>query len=229
MSLDAEEIQTRGLTFDSYHFLDAKQKVLLVEGGSVRNILDTHKGKAHIMAAGGLFLPGGMDKIGLEVVRGMLELWGRPNAYNVQKTLWLLAELGLEFRHHDIGSNAGDLDTPEFLALNPHARVPVLKHGEAIIVESNTILRYLASSHGASALYPEDAFVRAQVERWMDWELASLQPAFISLFWGFYRTPPASREQAGMPCKMWPAVMSCQLSLWVARWIGPREERRRQN
>lgn len=137
----------------------------------------------------------------------MLELWGRPNAYNVQKTLWLLAELELEFRHHDIGSNDGDLDTPEFLALNPHARVPVLKHGEAIIVESNTILRYLASSHGASALYPEDALVRSQVERWMDWELATLEPAFFALFWGFYRTPPASRIQpeidaAGQRCRL---------------------------
>ena len=137
----------------------------------------------------------------------MLELWGRPNAYNVQKTLWLLAELGLDFRHHDIGSNAGDLDTPEFLALNPHARVPVLKHGEAIILESNTILRYLAISHGASALYPENALVRSQVERWMDWDLATLEPAFFSLFWGFYRTPPESRNQpeidaAGQRCRL---------------------------
>jgi glutathione S-transferase len=136
----------------------------------------------------------------------MLELWGRPNAYNVQKTLWLLSELGLEFRHHDIGSNPGDLDTPEFLALNPHARVPVLKHGEAIVVESNTILRYLANSNGAIALYPLDALPRAQVERWMDWELATLQPAFYSLFWGFYRTPPASRnlpeiDAAGRRCR----------------------------
>ena len=128
----------------------------------------------------------------------MLELWGRPNAYNVQKTLWLLAEMGLEFRHHDVGSNKGDLDTPEFIALNPHARVPVLKHDEAVIWESNTILRYLASSHGASPLYPEDALLRSQVERWMDWELASLEPAFGPLFWGFYRTPPDSRNQPGI-------------------------------
>jgi glutathione S-transferase len=137
----------------------------------------------------------------------MLELWGRANAYNVQKTLWLLAELGLEFRHHDVGSNSGDLDTPEFIALNPHARVPVLIHGEAIVWESNTILRYLAASHAASALYPEDALARSQVERWMDWELATLEPAFFSLFWGFYRTPPASRNQpeidaAGQRCRL---------------------------
>ncbi len=137
----------------------------------------------------------------------MLELWGRANAYNVQKPSWLLAELELEFRHHDIGSNPGDLDTPEFIALNPHARIPVLRHDEAIIWESNTTLRYLAASHAAFALYPEDPFARSRVERWMDWELATLQPAFISLFWGFYRTPPASRNQpeidaAGRSCRL---------------------------
>lgn len=124
----------------------------------------------------------------------MLELWGRANAYNVQKPLWLLAELGLEFRHHDVGSTPGDLDNPEFSALNPHARIPVLKQDGAIIWESNSILRYLAASHSADRLYPEEPFARSWVERWMDWELATLQPTFISLFWGYYRMPPGMRD-----------------------------------
>jgi glutathione S-transferase len=128
----------------------------------------------------------------------MLELWGRRNAYNVQKPLWLLAELELEFEHHDIGSMRGDLDSPEFLALNPRARIPVLRDGDAIVWESNSVLRYLANRFIAHALYPENPLERSQVERWMDWELASLQPAFIDLFWGYYRTPRAQREQTAI-------------------------------
>ena len=124
----------------------------------------------------------------------MIELWGRSNAYNVQKPLWLMAELELEFKHHDIGSCAGDLETPEFLKLNPQARIPVLQHGAAVVWESNSILRYLANSAAATALYPDEPLQRSQVERWMDWELASLQPAFIDLFWGYYRTPPSTRD-----------------------------------
>jgi len=123
-----------------------------------------------------------------------MELWGRSNAYNVQKPLWLLAELGIDFKHHEIGSCAGDLETPKFLKLNPRARIPVLQHGDAVVWESNSILRYLANSFAAKALYPEDPLQRSQVERWMDWELASLQPAFIDLFWGYYRTQPAARD-----------------------------------
>ena len=80
----------------------------------------------------------------------MLELWGRGNAYNVQKPLWLLAELGLEFNHHDIGSGQGDLETAEFLAINPQARIPVLREGDGVVWESNSILRYLANRFAAA-------------------------------------------------------------------------------
>lgn len=124
----------------------------------------------------------------------MIEIWGRANAYNVQKTLWMLRELELEFRHHDVGSTAGDLDSPEFLALNPQARIPVIRDGEAVVWESNTTLRYLAAKYDAGGLWPTDAFLRSLAERWMDWELATLQPDFIDLFWGFYRTPEQSRD-----------------------------------
>ena len=128
----------------------------------------------------------------------MLQLWGRANAYNVMKPLWLLGELGLEFRHHDIGSGAGDLDTPAFRALNPMARIPVLEDGDAVVWESNTVMRYLANRFDPGGLYPDAVLPRSEVERWMDWELATLQPAFIDLFWGFYRKPEAERDHAGI-------------------------------
>ncbi len=126
----------------------------------------------------------------------MIEIWGRSNAYNVQKVLWMLAELKLEFVHHDVGSNAGDLETSKFLKLNPHARIPVLKHDDAIVWESNSILRYLAACHSAGVLWPVDPGARSHAERWMDWELTKLQPDFIALFWGDYRTRPEARNQS---------------------------------
>jgi glutathione S-transferase len=135
----------------------------------------------------------------------MIEIWGRANAYNVQKVLWLLAELELEYQHYDVGSVPGELDTLEFLAVNPHARVPVLRDKGSIIWESNTILRYLAATYGADQFWPTDAFARSCAERWMDWELAKLQPDFIALFWGYYRTPVEAREQASIDA----ALQSC--------------------
>ncbi|MEA2918904.1 MAG: glutathione S-transferase [Bradyrhizobium sp.] len=54
----------------------------------------------------------------------MLKVWGRRISFNVQKVMWLIGELGLEHRHFDAGGNFGGLDTPDFLAMNPHGRTP---------------------------------------------------------------------------------------------------------
>jgi glutathione S-transferase len=126
----------------------------------------------------------------------MLELWGRKNAYNVLKVLWALAELGIDFRHYPVGSSPGELDTPEFLALNPHARIPVIRDECGPLWESNSIVRYLAASHGRDSLWQANAAERARAEAWMDWELCKLQPDFIELFWSCYRTPEVQRDKA---------------------------------
>ncbi len=128
----------------------------------------------------------------------MLELWGRKNAYNVQKVTWLLAELEIEYRHHDVGSQTGDLDQPEFVHLNPHRRIPVLVDGERVLWESNSILRYLATCYRPGELLPQDPWPRSRVERWMDWELGRLQVDFIDLFWGYFRTAPEARNQVAI-------------------------------
>lgn len=124
----------------------------------------------------------------------MIEVWGRKNAYNVQKVIWALHELGLEYRHRDVGSTPGDLETKAFLAKNPHARIPVILDKNEFIWESNTIIRYLACTYGKGGLWNESPILRSRAERWMDWELATLQPDFIDLFWGYYRTPESQRD-----------------------------------
>jgi glutathione S-transferase len=57
----------------------------------------------------------------------MLKVWGRRSSFNVQKVMWLVGELGLAHRHIDAGGGFGGLDAPEFLAMNPHGRIPVIR------------------------------------------------------------------------------------------------------
>ncbi len=116
-------------------------------------------------------------------------LWGRANAYNVMKVHCLLLELKLTFEHRDIGSIPGDLDTEAFRALNPAGRIPVLQIDGACLWESNSICRYLAEQQPDTAWWPRDPLARAELNAWLDWELAHWQPAFIDLFWAFYRCP----------------------------------------
>ena len=125
----------------------------------------------------------------------MLKIWGRRNSFNVQKVMWLAGELGLSHEHIPAGGDFGGVDTPQFLAMNPHGRVPVIEDGGTVVWESHAILRYLAAHCGTGRFWAEDPAARAEAEQWMDWSQTSLQPAFLNdIFWGYYRTPAPQRD-----------------------------------
>ena len=125
----------------------------------------------------------------------MLKVWGRRSSFNVQKVLWLVGELGLSHQHIPAGGDHGGLDDPDFLAMNPHGRVPVIDDDGVIVWESHAILRYLAARHGGLAWWPEGPADRAEADGWMDWAQATLQRDFLTgVFWGWYRTPPEQHD-----------------------------------
>jgi glutathione S-transferase len=82
----------------------------------------------------------------------MLKVWGRRSSFNLQKVMWLVGELGLPHEHIPAGGDFGLNDTPEFLAMNPHGRVPVIDDDGTVVWESQTILRYLAAKYGARSV-----------------------------------------------------------------------------
>lgn len=121
-------------------------------------------------------------------------LYGRHNSYNVQKVLWLLAELELDYQAIELGSNQADTKTGAFGRLNPMRKIPVLVDDDKVIWESNTILRYLVNAYGEGPWAPGDAYQRSLAERWVDWSQSFFQPAFNDVFWGYYRTPEHLRN-----------------------------------
>lgn len=123
-----------------------------------------------------------------------LTVLGRNTSSNVQKVMWLLAELGHPCRRVDMGGQFGGNKEPDYLVKNPNGVVPTLIDGDAVIWESNTILRYLANRFGATRVYPVEHFRRARVERWMDWQLSTLGPANTLLFQAIVRTPAEQRK-----------------------------------
>ena len=121
-------------------------------------------------------------------------LWGRASSANVQKALWALDELGLDFEHILAGGAHGGLDTPEYLALNPNGRVPTLRDAGLVLWESHAILRYLAARYGQQSLWRGDPVERAIVDQWTDWTATTFQPAWLTLFWQKVRTPAALHD-----------------------------------
>ena len=91
----------------------------------------------------------------------MLKIWGRNTSSNVQKVLWCCGELDIPFERVDIGGPFGGNQDAEYLAINPNGLVPTIRDGNLILWESNTICRYLASTHNGERLYPSAPAGRA--------------------------------------------------------------------
>lgn len=127
----------------------------------------------------------------------MLTVYGRATSSNVQALLWGLEEFGLSYTRIDCGEAFGGLDTPDFVAMNPHGRIPVLVVEGTPIWETAAILRYLADAHGADSFWPRDPLARAQVDMWAEWAKLSVAGAFTGpVFWRNTRTAPDRRDTA---------------------------------
>jgi glutathione S-transferase len=124
----------------------------------------------------------------------MLTIWGRISSINVRKVVFTAQELGLRFQRIDAGREFGIVRTPEYLARNPNALVPLLQDGDLELWESNVIVRYLCAKHSAGELYPAQLPRRFDAERWMDWQQTTLNPAGSSAFVQWFRTPVEQRD-----------------------------------
>jgi glutathione S-transferase len=118
----------------------------------------------------------------------MYKLLGRQTSGNVQKIIFMLEELGAGYDRQDYGRQFENTQTAEYKALNPTSKVPTLVDGETVIWESNTILRYLANGKGAH-LTGATAAEKTEVERWMDFLLAAVNPGYLAAFKGAKLTP----------------------------------------
>ena len=98
--------------------------------------------------------------------------------------------------------------------------IPALVDGEVTLSESNAICRYLAAKHGRHDLLPADPAARAQVERWMDWQAADLNPAWSYAFHALSRNSPDHRDPARIADSVaaWKKQMAVLESLLGESW-----------
>ena len=105
---------------------------------------------------------------------GPITVYGFSPSGNCHKVRLLLEQLGREYRWVEVRSDDGSTRTPEFLALNPNGKVPLVQLEDGrTLTESNAILFWLADGTG---YLPDDAWQRAQALRWMFFEQYSHEP-----------------------------------------------------
>ena len=127
----------------------------------------------------------------------MLKILGRTSSSNVQKIQWCCDELGLAYEQQDAGHGVRNRDA-DYLAMNPNGLVPTIIDDGFVLWESNAIIQYLASKHGAGSLYPDDLRTRALACQWMDWTGTVGIPARRALHRTLNVPPPEDRAQAAI-------------------------------
>ena len=99
---------------------------------------------------------------------------GSPNGHKVEA---LIDHLGLDVAIENRDFFAGELRSPDFLALNPNGMVPTLVDGGFTLWESNAIMQYLADGADEHDLFPRGRQLRADITRWQLWEVAHFNKA----------------------------------------------------
>jgi glutathione S-transferase len=114
----------------------------------------------------------------------MIKLYGPPNraAANTLKIRAALAAAGADYEYVAVDLAAGDQRKPEYLALNPHGKVPLLVDDGFALPESDAILFYVGEKFAKAKLVPGDVQQRAQVLRWVDFASTAIYPASYDLF-----------------------------------------------
>ena len=106
-----------------------------------------------------------------------IELYVFPPSPRAFKVMAVANHLGLDTAIRVVDLRKGDHKAPDFVALNPNMRMPVLRDGDFVLWESNAIMQYLAGRKPQSGLLPTDERGRLDITRWQFWDASHWDPA----------------------------------------------------
>ncbi len=112
-----------------------------------------------------------------------MKLYTTPVSPNCRKAEATIDHLNLEVEIISKGLTNGDLETPEYLQINPNGAVPALEDGELKLWESNAIVQYLADQANAEAFFPRDLKKRTNIVRWQFWGCLHFNRAVGTIVW----------------------------------------------
>jgi GST-like protein len=96
-------------------------------------------------------------------------------APNPTKVALFLEEAGLPYEPIPVDARKGDQHKPEFLAVNPNAKVPAIADGDVTVFDSNAILLYLADKTG-KFLPPKGDKLRGELLSWLMFVASGIGP-----------------------------------------------------
>ena len=112
------------------------------------------------------------------------------------RALWMAKELGLDYEHDPVEIGDAGARTPEFLAINPNGRLPVIVDDGFVLFESLAITLYLAKKHSSGRLYPGTLEGEARAWQWSLWAVTEVDRGVN--IWSLHavRLPPDEQDLA---------------------------------
>ena len=127
-----------------------------------------------------------------------LKLYGHVNRLS-PSTLKLrvaLLEVNVAYEYVAVDLTKGEQHAPDFLARNPHGKIPVLEEDDFILPESDAILFYLAERYPEAKLIGSTPRERARVVQWCNFAASTLYPAYYDVYYHNLSGPPERRVPA---------------------------------
>jgi len=125
-----------------------------------------------------------------------LKIYGTA-ASRAARPLWVAQELGLDYEHIALPYLGGATRTPEFLALNPNGRIPVLDDDGIIVWESMACALYLAErfkGDGLIVLAAQNHAEQAEILRWSFWAVTEYEKDALAFLMHGALMPPERRK-----------------------------------
>jgi glutathione S-transferase len=94
-----------------------------------------------------------------------------------RRVLALAKHLGVKAEFVELDLMAGGLKSPEYAALNPNKKAPVLVDGENVLWESSAIMAYLCINAGSDMWPANNPLEQVEVLRWLSWNDCHWAPA----------------------------------------------------
>lgn len=123
-----------------------------------------------------------------------LKIYGVARSRTI-RTLWMAAELGLEYEHIPVAVGAEGSKQPEYLRLNPNGEVPFIDDDGFILSESLAINLYLARKHGGP-LQPANVAEIGQAIMWTLWAATGVERNAAHALYNTSSYAPEKRDPA---------------------------------
>jgi glutathione S-transferase len=113
----------------------------------------------------------------------MIYLHYKPSTASMTPHI-LLEEIGASFELILIDTDAGELNSATYRAMNPNGLIPVLRDGDLVLFETAAIALHLADTHPEAHLAPAVGTAeRAELYKWLSWFSTTLQQALVIYFY----------------------------------------------